>query len=59
MVRIPYFALIVGALVKFFAALLPEVMLLQLIRLFGRFPEHAARDTARFIKSPMGVRQAM
>ena len=57
--RIPHIAQILGAVARFWANLIPTVILYQIIKSIMRFPEHAARTTVRFVKSPMGVRQAL
>lgn len=57
--KIPRIAQITGAVVQFWANLLPESLLHQVIRLVMRFPEHAARTTVRMLRSAAGVRQAL
>ncbi|KAL8797006.1 MAG: hypothetical protein Q9195_000777 [Heterodermia aff. obscurata] len=57
--RIPHIAQILGAIARFWANLIPDAILYQIIKMIMRFPEHAARTTVRFVKSPMGVRQAL
>ncbi|KAI9700311.1 MAG: hypothetical protein M1836_002326 [Candelina mexicana] len=49
----------VSTLVKILTYLLPTIVLTTLIQLVMRFPKQAAQTTARFIKSPFGVRQAL
>ncbi|KAI9721574.1 MAG: hypothetical protein M1812_002336 [Candelaria pacifica] len=49
----------VSTLVKILTYLLPAIVLTTLIHAVMRFPEEAAKTTARFIKSPVGVRQAL
>ena len=48
-----------GAIAKFFAFLLPASLFYNLVRKITKFPEYAAQPTTSFIKSPMGVRQAL
>ena len=48
-----------GAIAKFFSSLLPARLFYNLVRMITKFPEYAAQPTASFIKSPMGVRQAL
>ena len=48
-----------GTIAKFLSSLIPESFLLKLVKLVTRFPDYAARTTTNFIKSPMGVRQAL
>ena len=57
--RLPGFALVVGALAKGMSSILPVRALLKLIKLITKFPEYAATTTSSFIKSPIGVRQAL
>lgn len=57
--RLPGFALMVGALAKALASILPERALLELVRMVTKFPDYAATATAAFVKSPIGVRQAL
>ncbi len=59
LLKIPYAALIGGAVIKSLFFLVPTAALYNIIRLVMRFPEHAARTTANFIKSRMGVRQLL
>lgn len=48
-----------GAFVKFLTFFLPLGALSWLIAFFGRMPPHVARTTAKFLKSPWGVHQAL
>lgn len=48
-----------GAIAKSFAFLLPANLFYYLVRMITKFPEYAAKPTTSFIKSPMGVRQAL
>ncbi len=57
--QIPYFPLIIGTIAKTLSSLVPENFLHRLVKLVTRFPEYAATTTTSFIKSPMGVRQAL
>jgi hypothetical protein len=56
---IPYFPVLMGILAKSLSSLLPANLFHQLVKLVTRFPEYAAQPTTAFIKSPMGVRQAL
>ncbi|KAF6237577.1 hypothetical protein HO173_004467 [Letharia columbiana] len=57
--QLPYFPEIVGTIAKALSSLVPESFLHRLVKLVTRFPEYAATTTTSFIKSPMGVRQAL
>lgn len=57
--QIPYFPVIVGTIAKTLSSVVPESFLHRLVKLVTKFPEHAATTTTSFIKSPMGVRQAL
>lgn len=57
--QIPYFPVIIGTIAKILSSLVPESFLHRLVKLFTRFPEYAATTTTSFIRSPMGVRQAL
>ena len=57
--RLPGFALMVGALANGLASILPESALLKLVRMVTKFPDYAATATASFVKSSIGVRQAL
>lgn len=57
--QIPYFPVIIGTIAKTLSSLVPESFLHRLVKLVTRFPEYAATTTTSFIKSPMGVRQAL
>ena len=48
-----------GALAKSLSSLLPASLFHKLVKLVTKFPEYAAQPTTAFIKSPMGVRQAL
>ena len=56
---LPGFARVIGALARSLTQLLPESALYSLVRLVTKFPEHAINATTAFIKSSMGVRQAL
>ena len=56
---IPRAAHIASAIVKALTYLIPASILYHLIRVFAWFPEHAARTTAAFIKSPIGVKESL
>ena len=57
--QIPYFPIIMGAIAKTLSSLVPDSFLHWLVKLVTRFPEYAATSTTSFIKSPLGVRQAL
>ena len=57
--QIPNFAVIVGTIARFLSSLVPESLLHRLVKLVTRFPDYAAATTTSFIRSPMGVRQAL
>ena len=59
LLKIPGAALIGGAIVRSLFYLVPKTALYNIIKLIMRFPDHAARTTADFIKSRMGIRQAL
>lgn len=59
LLQIPYFPVIIGTIAKTLSSLVPESFLHRLVKLVTRFPEYAAITTTSFIKSPMGVRQAL
>ena len=48
-----------GAIAKFLSSLIPASLFHKLVQLVTKFPEYAAQPTTAFIKSPMGVRQAL
>ena len=48
-----------GAIVHFWANVVPESVLYHVIRLVMRFPEHAAKTTVRLLRNPMGVREVL
>lgn len=56
---IPGFAITVGALARGLTSLLPHRMIKGLVRMITKFPDYAAETTALFLKSSMGVRQAL
>lgn len=57
--RLPGFAILVGALAKGLVSVLPKSALMKLVKMATKFPDYAAIATASFIKSPIGVRQAL
>lgn len=59
LLQIPYFPVIIGTIANTLSSLVPEIFLHRLVKLVTRFPEYAAATTTSFIKSPMGVRQAL
>lgn len=56
---IPGFALSVSALAKLLVYITPARVLDAIVRLVTRFPDYATKATTAFIKSPLGVRQAL
>lgn len=48
-----------GALAKSLSSLLPVKLFYRLVKLATKFPDYAAQTTASFIRSPMGVKQAL
>ena len=48
-----------GAIAKCFSSLLPTSLFHNLVKMITKFPEYAAQPTTSFIRSPMGVRQAL
>ncbi|KAL8764688.1 MAG: hypothetical protein Q9209_007930 [Squamulea sp. 1 TL-2023] len=59
LLAIPRSAHIASAVVKVFMYLIPASVLYYLVRAFTWFPEHAARTTTAFIKSPIGVKESV
>lgn len=57
--RLPGFATIVGSIARSLGYMLPAAALKGLVKLVTRFPEYAASTTSTFIRSSMGVRQAL
>ncbi|KAI4198989.1 MAG: hypothetical protein LQ350_004905 [Teloschistes chrysophthalmus] len=58
LLRIPHAPGIANAFVKFFTYLIPPSALYHLIRALS-FPEHVARTTTAFIKSPSGLKRVL
>jgi len=48
-----------GAIARSLSSLVPAEIFYKLVKLVTGFPDYAARTTVSFIKSPMGVRQAL
>ncbi|KAI9841491.1 MAG: hypothetical protein M1837_000652 [Sclerophora amabilis] len=59
LLRVPSFPLIAGTLVRVLVYLIPPFVFYLFVRVILRFPPHAALTTAKFIKSPLGVQQAL
>ncbi|KAI9875744.1 MAG: hypothetical protein M1830_008054 [Pleopsidium flavum] len=59
LVNLPHLALIVSTLVHVLTLLVPRRVLCNLVKLVTGFPKDAAETTTAFIKSPIGVRQAL
>ncbi|KAL8858846.1 MAG: hypothetical protein Q9178_004650 [Gyalolechia marmorata] len=59
LLAIPRSAHIASAIVKSFMYLIPASVLYYLVRAFTWFPEHAARTTTAFIKSPIGIKESL
>lgn len=57
--NMPYFALIASSVVALVVKLIPSFLLLYLIRLITRFPDHAARTVQAYLQSEMGVRETL
>lgn len=57
--QLPNFPHIAGTIVEFLLLLVPAIVLSGIIKLVMRFPEHAAKTSADFIKSPVGLRQTL
>ena len=57
--KIPYLPNMMGFLARSLSQILPTSLFHRLVRLITKFPEYAASTTVSFIKSPMGVRQAL
>ncbi|KAL8696801.1 MAG: hypothetical protein Q9224_002608 [Gallowayella concinna] len=59
LLAIPRSAHIASAILKALMFLVPASVLYYLIRAFTWFPEHAARTTTAFIKSPIGIKESL
>lgn len=59
LLSIPGSAHIASAIVKALIYFIPSGLLYYLVRLIMRFPDHAARTTTAFIKSPTGIKQSL
>ncbi|KAL8716604.1 MAG: hypothetical protein Q9225_006082 [Loekoesia sp. 1 TL-2023] len=59
LLSIPGSAHIASAIVKALTYFIPSNLLYYLVRLIMRFPDHAARTTTAFIKSPTGIKQSL
>ncbi|KAL8811044.1 MAG: hypothetical protein Q9223_003167 [Gallowayella weberi] len=59
LLAIPRSAHIASAILKALMLLVPTSILYYLIRAFTWFPEHAARTTTAFIKSPIGIKASL
>lgn len=57
--KIPYFPIIIGSLARSLKYLMPKRALEGLIHFATKFPDYAAKTSAAFLTSPMGVRQAL
>ena len=51
--------MLVGALAKFLTFMIPVSTLCWLLAVVGGMPAHIARSCAEFVKSPLGVQQAL
>ncbi|CAM6111576.1 unnamed protein product [Calypogeia fissa] len=56
---LPGFARVVGVLAKGLGFVVPEFILRRIVGALARMPPKAARTTTEFLKSPLGVRQAL
>ncbi|KAI4167524.1 MAG: hypothetical protein LQ343_007156 [Gyalolechia ehrenbergii] len=59
LLSIPGSAHIASAMATALMYLIPSSFLYWLIRFIMRFPDHAARTTAAFIKSPIGIKESL
>ncbi|KAL8939558.1 MAG: hypothetical protein Q9216_003289 [Gyalolechia sp. 2 TL-2023] len=59
LLSIPHSAYIASTVAKAFMYFIPSSFLYWLIRYVMRFPDHAARTTAAFIKSPIGIEESL
>lgn len=59
LLSIPRSAHIANAFAKALTYFIPQSFLYWLTRIIMRFPDHAARTTAAFIKSPIGIKQSL
>lgn len=59
LLAIPRSAHIASAIVKALVFFIPTSLLYYLVRAFTWFPEHAARTTTAFIKSPNGIKESL
>ncbi|KAL8951767.1 MAG: hypothetical protein Q9222_002288 [Ikaeria aurantiellina] len=59
LLEIPRSAHIASAIVKSLMYLIPYSVLYYLVRALTWWPEHAARTTAAFIKSPIGIKESL
>lgn len=57
--QIPHFTHFIGTAVRALFYLFSTTILSTIIKLVMRYPDHAALTTAKFIQSPIGVRQAL
>jgi len=48
-----------GAIARSLSSLVPATLFYKLVKLATKFPDYAAQTTVSFIKSPLGVRQAL
>jgi len=46
-------------LARLMSKVLPAALFYTLVKMITRFPEHAAKTTTSFIKSPLGIQQAL
>ncbi|KAL9091874.1 MAG: hypothetical protein Q9165_004626 [Trypethelium subeluteriae] len=58
-VTYPSFAVLAGQMIRLAATLIPMAILVNLVRIITRMPTVGAKVTAEFLKSPLGVTQAM
>ena len=59
LLSIPRSAQIASAIVKALTYLIPSSLLYWIVRIIMRFPDHAARTTTAFIKSPTGIKESL
>ncbi|KAL8941182.1 MAG: hypothetical protein Q9211_001921 [Gyalolechia sp. 1 TL-2023] len=59
LLSIPRAAHIASAIAKALVYFIPSSWLYWLIRIIMRFPDHAARTTVAFVKSPIGIKESL
>lgn len=59
LLKLPYLAIALQMLVNFLVAVLPDVVFSGVVRAFTRFPPDGVEAVVSFLKSPVGVTQAL